>query len=267
MYLGVKCLITEEYRHVKSLVKTGLSGRALLTTVTDHRAMMCTLFSELIIHPTAVPHPQLQYLPMSHQTQSGTRPAKPFSPTVGKVYRTEDLSRWTSNPSRLVSRLVKAGELVRVAKGMYVKPERNRFGVMPATAAELIGALVKHTPFIFSGPTYWNALGVGSTAMFPVQLVYNTKRSGDYVLGGRRFRLSRQRFPSAPTPEWFAVDLIAHRDEVGLDDETLMRGLTHAITEGTLSATGLEAMATEYGTRPTQQLVAQARRTAAAPIP
>ena len=195
------------------------------------------------------------------------RPKSPFSPTVGKVYRTEDLAQWTSNPSRLATRLVKAGELTRLSKGMYVKSERNRFGVMPPTAVELVGALVKHTPFVFTGPTFWNALGLGSTAMFPVQIVYNTKRSGDYVMGGRRFRLRRQRFPDAPGPEWFAVDLIEHRGEVGLEDATLMRGLVHAITDGTLSSTALEAMAAEYGTRATQQLVGMARRMATPPRP
>lgn len=195
----------------------------------------------------------------------GVRRATAFSPVVGKVYRTEDLARWTQNPARLVKRLVQEGEFVRVAKGMYLKPEQNRFGVMPPTAEELVGALVKHTPYVFTGPKYWNALGVGSTAMFPVQLVYNTKRSGDYRLGGRRFRLSRQRFPDTPTPEWFAVDLIAHREAVGLDDETLVRGLAHAISDGTLSPTTLDEMAAEYGTRPTKHLVARARRKAAAP--
>lgn len=203
--------------------------------------------------------------PMPAGRRAKNRPKALFSPTVGKVYRTEDLAPWTSNPSRLATRLVKAGELTRLSKGMYVKSERNRFGVMPPTAAELVGALVKHTPFVFTGPTHWNALGLGSTAMFPVQIVYNTKRSGDYVLGGRRFRLRRQKFPGSPSPEWFAVDLIEHRGEVGLDDETLVRGLVHAITDGTLSSTGLEAMAAEYGTRATQQLVGVARREATAP--
>lgn len=190
--------------------------------------------------------------------ENPTRRVKRFRPKVGKVYRTEDLAKWAPDPARMVKRMVKSGELVRLSKGMYLKPERNRYGVMPPAAEELVGALVKHTPYVFTGPAYWNALGLGSTVMFPVQLVYNTKRSGDYKMGGRRFRLSRQRFPRKPTPEWFAVDLIEHRDLVGLDAESLGRGLVRAVTNGTLSRHALAAMATEYGTRQTQQLVTAA---------
>jgi len=200
----------------------------------------------------------------SADRQGPTLRAKRFRPTEGKVYRTEDLTRWTSNPARMVKRMVDSGELVRLAKGIYHKPERNRYGVMPPAAEELVGALVKHTPFVFTGPAYWNALGLGSTVMFPVQLVYNTKRSGDYLLGGRRFRLSRQRFPMKPTPEWFAVDLMAHRDLVGLDEETLARGLVRALTIGTLSADTLAATAKEYGTRSTRQLITKASVAASA---
>jgi len=170
-------------------------------------------------------------MPPSADRKGPALRAKRFRQTIGKVYRTEDL-KWTSNPARMVKRMVDSGELVLLANGIYHKPERNRYGVMPPAVEELVGALVKHSPFVFTGPSYWNGLGLGSTVMFPVRLVYNTKRSGDYLLGGRRFRLSRQRFPLKPTPEWFAVDLMAHRDLMGLDEETLARGLVRALTIG-----------------------------------
>lgn len=198
-------------------------------------------------------------------TEGPTRRYRQFRPVVGKVYRTEELAEWTNNPTRMLKRLVDSGEFVRLAKGMYHKPERNRYGVMPPESKELVGALVKHTPYVFTGPTYWNALGLGSTVMFPLQLVYNTKRSGDYQLGGRRFRLSRQRFPKKPTPEWFAVDLIEHRDLVGLDTETLGRGLAHAVIDGRLSPDTLKSMAAEYGTRETRELVNKALADVAKP--
>lgn len=55
---------------------------------------------------------------------------------------------------------------------------------MPPSAKEVVRAFVKDSPYVFTGPEYWNALGLGSTAVFPVQPVYNTKRSGEYQLGG-----------------------------------------------------------------------------------
>lgn len=191
-------------------------------------------------------------------TEDLTGRVKRFRPKVGKVYRTEDLAGWTPNPTRMVQRMVQSGELVRLKKGLYLKPERNRYGEMPPSATEVVRAFVKDSPYVFTGPEYWNALGLGSTAVFPVQPVYNTKRSGEYQLGGRRFRLSRQRFPRRPTPEWFAVDLIEHRALVGVDEDTLKRGLTRAVTAGTLSADRLATMAKKFGTKHTQEMVADA---------
>ena len=46
----------------------------------------------------------------------------------------------------------------------------------------------------FTGSEHWNALGLGTTAVFPAKLVYNTKRSGEFTLGGRRFLLRRVGF-------------------------------------------------------------------------
>ena len=38
--------------------------------------------------------------------------------------------------------------------------------------------------FVFTGPERWNALGLGTTALFATPLVYNTRRSGTFELGG-----------------------------------------------------------------------------------
>ena len=37
-------------------------------------------------------------------------------------------------------------------------------------------------PFVFTGPERWNALGLGTTAMFAVPL-YITKRDGTFAFG------------------------------------------------------------------------------------
>lgn len=58
-------------------------------------------------------------------TEDLTGRVKRFRPKVGKVYRTEDLAGWTPNPTRMVQRMVQSGELVRLKKGLYLKPERN----------------------------------------------------------------------------------------------------------------------------------------------
>src|SRR5919197_5697510 len=133
----------------------------------------------------------------------------------GRVYRTRDLAAWGSNAPRLAKRLVRDGVLVPLAHGLFAHPRHGRFGTVPPTDDELMRAFLDGAPFVFTGPDRWNALGLGTTAMFAVPLVYNTKRSGTFELGGRRFVLRRVAFPERPQREWYAVDLLEHADEAG----------------------------------------------------
>ena len=113
-------------------------------------------------------------------------------------------------------------------------------------------------PFVFTGPEQWNALGLGSTAVFSVPLVYNTKRSGQFVLGGRRFLLRRVAFPSSPSKEWFVVDLFENAEQAGAGRNELAAALTRAVARGELDVDALRDAATRFGTKPTQKLIRRA---------
>ena len=119
---------------------------------------------------------------------------------AGRVYRTGDLARWSHSPARLAQRLVREGSLQRISRGLYYAPVASRFGPAPAPDEVLLRAVLGGHPFLISGPPRWNALGLGSTAMFATTLVYNSRRSGELVLGGRRFLFQRTRFPKRPSP-------------------------------------------------------------------
>jgi hypothetical protein len=54
------------------------------------------------------------------------------------------------------------------------------------------------------------------------------------------------------------VDLVEHRDTVGLATDVLVRRMKNAITQGALDGDRLRETAREYGTRNTQHLVEQA---------
>ena len=54
-----------------------------------------------------------------------------------RVYRTRDLAARGANASRLAQRLVREGSLVRIARGLFVHPERSHFGAVPPTDEEL----------------------------------------------------------------------------------------------------------------------------------
>ena len=173
----------------------------------------------------------------------------------GRVYRTRDLAAWSANTPRLARRLVESGELVQLAHGLFVHPRQSRFGPVPPRDEEIMRAFLEGAPFVFTGPERWNALGLGTTAVFALALVYNTKRSGAFTFGNRRFLLRRVAFPENPPVEWFVVDLLEHAAEAAAAPEDIARALGHALASGRFDRDHLNEMAERYGSRATRALV------------
>lgn len=167
----------------------------------------------------------------------------------GAVFRTAALRRWGDNPTRLAARLERAGLVQRLGHGFFYVSRRTKFGPAQPTDAALLDALLDGTPYVVTGPTRWNALGLGSTALHVHPLVYNTKRSDTFTLGGRTFELRRVAFPREVTAEWFVVDLLRHTDAAGLDPGDLVRNLVAAVRHGRFDRERLLAMAEQFGTR------------------
>jgi hypothetical protein len=104
----------------------------------------------------------------------------------GRAYRTRELRQWSANPTRLAHRLIDEGKLRQAARGIFYAPIPTRFGPAPPPSEELLRASLNGDHFFITGPPYWNALGLGATAIFAVTLVYNTRRSAELRLGERR---------------------------------------------------------------------------------
>jgi hypothetical protein len=153
---------------------------------------------------------------------------------------------------------VKEGELVPLAHGLFAHPKKGRFGVVPPDDHELLRAFLDDTPFVVTGPDRWNALGLGSTAVYAMPLVYNTKRSGVFELGGRKFKLRRVSFPEAPPAEWYVVDLLEHADQAGAARSDLARALGRALASHRFDRARLQAMADRYATKATQAVLKSA---------
>ncbi len=98
---------------------------------------------------------------------------KPARPKLepGRVYRTRDLAAWSANAPRLARRLVREGELVPLAHGLFAHQAQSRFGPVPPRDEEIMRGFLDGGSYVFSGPERWNALGLGTTAMFAVPLV------------------------------------------------------------------------------------------------
>lgn len=182
----------------------------------------------------------------------------------GRAYRTGDLRRWDKNPARLARRLVHEGKLREAAQDLFYAPLTSRFGEAPVLDHELLRAFLGDGPFVITGPPCWNALGLGSTAMFAATLVYNTQHTGEFVLDRRHFLLRCIRFPEQPTPEWFVVDLLHNHDMAGISLGELQSGLVATLREGRWDTTRLREMADAFGSEATRALVQEAIVEAAA---
>ena len=193
-----------------------------------------------------------------------TLPAQPRLES-GRVYRTHDLARWSANAPRLAKRLVKEGELVPLARGLFAHPKHSRFGAVPSRDDELLRAFLGDTAFVVTGPEKWNALGLGSTAVFAMPLVYNTKRSGTFKLGGRSFRLRRVAFPAKATPEWFVVDLFENAASAGVSRDALSAALSRALKAKRFNSQVLSDMSERFATRANKALIDAAAKTAGLP--
>ncbi len=180
-------------------------------------------------------------------------PVLPLHP--GRVYRTRDLGRWSSNPTRLAASLVRRGTLSRLGHGLYAQPRTGRFGAVPPTDEDLLRAFLGGAPFVVTGPSAWNALGLGATAVHADTLVYNTKRSGTFHLGGRAFRLRRVAFPESPPAEWFVVDLLQHADEAGVSRREVAERVGRAVASGRFDAARLRDMAERYARKSLRALL------------
>jgi hypothetical protein len=181
-------------------------------------------------------------------------PAQPAL-TPGRVYRTHDLGRWGANPTRLAKRLLREGRLSQLAPGLFFAPKATRFGPTPPEEREILRGFLETDDYVITGPPVWNALGLGTTALFAATLVYNRKRSGEFRFGNLRFQLRRIRYPEKPRPEWFVIDLLEHRDMVGADGAELEAALRKALVADRFDRVRLRAMASEYATLGIRQLV------------
>jgi hypothetical protein len=175
--------------------------------------------------------------------------------SLGRVYRTRDLASLSANAPRLAKRLTREGRLMRLAHGLFACPTQSRFGPVPPSDEKVIRVFLDGSPFVFTGPDRWNALGLGSTALYTAPLVYNTKRSGTFILGGRRFILRRVAFPRKPTSEWYIVDLFEHADQAGVSTEALCASLAQALRRKRFDAAQLTKAARAYGSKRTQALL------------
>ena len=124
-------------------------------------------------------------------------------------------ARWSNAVDRHLRQLVEEGTLTKLAGGLYAYPRRTVFGKAPAEDDELVTTFLKDERFLLASPNAYNSLGVGTTQLYDTTVVYNHKRHGEYLLGGRKFDFRmKPAFPRKLSREFLLVDLVNNLDRL-----------------------------------------------------
>ena len=105
----------------------------------------------------------------------------------GQAYRRADLARWSTSVDRHIRQLVESGVLKKLSGGLYIYPKETAFGPAPANDKDIVSAFLKDDRFLLASPNAYNSLGVGTTQLYDMTIVYNHKRHGEFQLGGRKY--------------------------------------------------------------------------------
>lgn len=172
----------------------------------------------------------------------------------GKVYRREDLTRYSNAVDRHLAQLVGDGTLEKVAPGLYYFPKRSVFGAVPPEDEVLVRSFLKDDHFLLTSPNSYNALRVGTTQLYNKRVVYNHKRHGEVDLNGKKFFFHKTPyFPKKATLEFLLVDLVNHLDTLAEDREMV---LNNALAKGkTMDYNKLKYAVRKYGHSKTKKLL------------
>jgi len=172
----------------------------------------------------------------------------------GKVYRREDLSKYSNAVDRHLVQLVTEGVLEKIAQGMYYYPKQTVFGAVPPEDEVLVRSFLKDDRFLLISPNSYNALRLGTTQLYNRRVVYNHKRHGEVSLNGRKFFFHKTPyFPKKATPEFLLVDLVNHLDSLAEDRDMVLKNAF--VRAKTMDLNKLKYAVREYGHTKTKRIL------------
>ena len=151
------------------------------------------------------------------------------------------------------------GTLTKLAGGLYAYPKETVFGKAPADDDKLVETFLKDSRYLLASPNVYNSLGVGTTQLYDKTVVYNHKRHGDFMLGGRKFAFRvKPSFPKRLTKEFLLVDLVNNLDQLAeAKAEVLERVRERAAS---YNSQRLQRAVRDYGNVKTKKFFDQALR-------
>jgi hypothetical protein len=142
----------------------------------------------------------------------------------GRVYRRKDLAAWSTSVDRHLRQLVEERSLEKVSGGLYMVPRQTRFGAAPAETQALVSRFLGDDRFLLVSPNAYNGLGVGTTQLYNMPVVYNRKRHGQFKLDGRPYDFrQRASFPKALSEEFLLVDVLHNADRLAEEPDAVRR--------------------------------------------
>jgi len=206
------------------------------------------IFKEKSLHSGA-PFPYIRGMTRLQEIKRHLRP--------GRVYRRQELTRWSNAVDRHIKQLLEDGTLRKLAGGLYLRPKETVFGKVPAEDEELVATFLKDHRFLLASPNAYNMLGVGTSQLYDKTVVYNHKRHGQFSLGGRTFEFRvKPSFPRKLSKEFLLVDLVNNLDRLAESrSEVLSRVKERAAS---LDVSRLRRAAREYGSVRTRKFFSEA---------
>ncbi len=164
----------------------------------------------------------------------------------GKVYRRDDLTKWSKSVDRHLEELTTEGTLQKLSQGLYYFPKETIFGKTPPDEAELVRGFLKDDRFLLTSPNAYNSLGVGTTQLYNQRTVYNHKRHGEFKLGNRKFNFRiKPHFPKKETEEFLLVDLVNNLETLAEDQSEVLKNVAVKVRQ--MNKKKLKDAVSEYG--------------------
>lgn len=150
----------------------------------------------------------------------------------GRVYRRQELEAFSTAVDRDLKTLLDAGEVRRLATGLYCRPRTSTWGDAPPEDREVVRAFLKTDDFLLTSYNNFTALGLGLTQVYNTYLVYNHKRAGDFELSRRHFRFRLvPAYPTEFSKEYLLVDLLNNLRKLPDDVSAVRRNLKSRLNE------------------------------------
>lgn len=172
----------------------------------------------------------------------------------GTLYRRSELEQFSTSVDRHLGQLVKEGTLKKVGPGLYLHPEKSKWGEKVSDDKKLVEAFLKDDRFLMVSFNSYNGLGLGTTQLYNQTVVYNHKRHGKFKLGNRTFDFRmKPDFPTEFTKESLLVDMLNNLSELAEDPELVVQTLKRKLSS--FNRQSLENAVKLYGKIKTKKLI------------